>query len=193
MTIILPSRESCYILRFLPEGVYYDRNHYHDLSLCHSHDLKDCWNWSNFAGQQLAFDLDPENVNCPIHGPLSSRLHTRGLSFCEKAFEIARQNTVALFDELSSQYSDVRVVFSGRGFHIHIFDSDTIALTRTERAKIAEQYSSFGIDKWVTEGEMRLIRLPYTLNGTSSRIVTPLRKSEIASFDPASQALPPFF
>ncbi len=181
-----------YILHFLPEGVYYDRNYYHNFSLCHSHDLRDCWNWGNFAGQQLAFDLDPENVDCPIHGPLSRRLHKQGLSFCKTAFEIARQNTVSLFDELSSQYSDVRAVFSGRGFHIHVFDSDAISLTRRERAKIAEQYSHFGIDKWVTEGEMRLMRLPYTLNGISSRIVTPLKKSEIASFDPAIQALPPF-
>ena len=181
-----------YILRFLPEGVYYDRNYYRDLSLCHSHNLKDCWDWSNFAGQELAFDIDPENVNCPVHGPLSRRLHKQGLSFCERAFKIARENTAALYDELSAHYSDVRAVFSGRGFHIHVFDGDAISLSRTERATIAKQYASFGIDKWVTEGEMRLIRLPYTLNGTSSRIVTPLKKSEIPSFDPARRALPSF-
>lgn len=182
-----------WIRKFLPEGVYYDRNYYKDFSLCHSHNLTKAWGWSNFAGQELAFDLDPENVVCPIHGTLAQRMKRgMGLSFCEKEFEITRENAVHLHEELSENHSDVRAVFSGRGFHMHVFDKDTIGLTRKERKKIAQKYGAFGIDKWVTEGEMRLIRLPYTLNGTSSRVVTPLRKSEIQSFNPEKDALPKF-
>ena len=45
------------ILEFLPEAVYYDRNVY---------DAND-----HKIGQELAFDLDPENITCPIHGSLS--------------------------------------------------------------------------------------------------------------------------
>jgi DNA primase catalytic subunit len=115
-----------------------------------------------------------------------------GLSFCEKAFEITRDNTIQLYDTLSENYTDVRIVFSGRGFHLHVFDRATIPLAQEERKLIAYRYRAFGIDEWVTAGEMRLIRLPYTLNGTASRIVTPLQKQELAEFNPQTQALPPF-
>ncbi|HVP99888.1 MAG TPA: DNA primase small subunit domain-containing protein [Candidatus Thermoplasmatota archaeon] len=181
------------ILDFLPEGVYYDRNHYKDLSLCHAHDLRDSWNWENFAGQQLAFDFDPENVTCPIHGALQERLNKGlGLSFCETAFEITRNNTIDLYEKLTESYSDIRIVFSGRGFHLHIFDKDAQCLSREERERIAENYKDYGIDTWVTTGEMRLIRLPYTLNGISSRIVTPLDKARILTFNPQVDAIPSF-
>ena len=144
-------------------------------------------------GQELAFDLDPENIACPIHGTLKERLKKgRGLSFCETEFGICKENTIALHEELCENYSDVRIVFSGRGFHLHVFDKDTIGLTREERKKIAQKYKKFGIDAWVTAGEMRLIRLPYTLNGASSRIVIPLTKAGLEKFDPQRDALPKF-
>jgi DNA primase catalytic subunit len=44
--------------------------------------------------------------------------------------------------------------------------------------------NGFEIDEWVTAGEMRLIRLPYSLNGLVSRIAVPLEKNEIEKFDP---------
>jgi DNA primase catalytic subunit len=44
----------------------------------------------------------------------------------------------------------------------------------------------FGIDEWVTAGEMRLIRLPYSLHGLVSRIVLPLKKSELERLNPVS-------
>lgn len=182
-----------WILKFLPEGVYYDRNYYKDFSLCHKYNLRKAWKWYNFAGQELAFDLDPENVVCPIHGSLEERMKKGyGLSFCEKAFELVKKSTVELYDILSQNYTDVRPVFSGRGFHLHVFDKDTITLTQKEREKIAKKYAAFAIDTWVTSGEARLIRLPYSLNGISSRIVTPLKKSEIERFDPSKHALPEF-
>ena len=46
------------ILEFLPESAYYDRNVY---------DKK-----QKTVGQELAFDLDPENLACPIHGTLAN-------------------------------------------------------------------------------------------------------------------------
>jgi len=181
------------ILDFLPEGFYYDRNYYKDLSLCHTYDLRNSWGWENFAGQQLAFDLDPENVTCPIHGTLQERMSKGlGLSFCETAFEIARKNTLTLYEKLAENYSDVRIVFSGRGFHLHVFDDDARYLTRQQRRLIAETYKDYGIDTWVTAGEMRLIRLPYSLNGISLRIATPLDKAKLFTFDPRVDAIPGF-
>jgi DNA primase catalytic subunit len=180
-------------LQYLPEGVYYDRNYYHDRSKCHDHDLRNAWEWDNFSGQQLAFDIDPENVNCPIHGPLTKRMREgKGLSFCEKAFDISKENTIRLYENLKQEYDDVRIVFSGRGFHIHVFDENTLIFNKDKRKRIAYQYLQFGIDKWVTIGQMRLIRIPYSLNGISSRLVIPLKKSQIDDFNPEVDALPDF-
>jgi DNA primase catalytic subunit len=182
-----------HILIFLPEGVYYDRNHYKDITLCHSYNLRKAWDWDNFIGQELAFDIDPENVNCPIHGSLQKRMNKGwGLSFCEKAFELTKENTISLFEKLTEDYLEIKIVYSGRGFHIHIFDKETIKLTRKQRKEIANKYNNYGIDKWVTTGEMRLIRLPYTLNGISSRIVKPLSKKQVEIFNPENDALPIF-
>ncbi|MFB0515004.1 MAG: hypothetical protein ACETWG_00175, partial [Candidatus Neomarinimicrobiota bacterium] len=55
-----------------------------------------------------------------------------------------------------------------------------------KRKRFAEKLKreGFPIDEWVTSGGMRLIRLPYSLHGMVSRIVTPLDLSELGSFDP---------
>jgi DNA primase catalytic subunit len=181
------------IRAYQPEGVYYDRNYYKDFSKCHARNLRNAWNWENFAGQQLAFDLDPENVNCPIHGTLQERLEKgQGLSFCKTAFHLVKENTVTLHERLCENYSDVRIVFSGRGFHLHVFDKEARTLSRKQRRLLAQQYQMYGIDTWVTEGQMRLIRLPYSLNGVSSRIVLPLSPPHLLTFDPESEALPAF-
>src|SRR4030042_571800 len=112
-----------WILKFLPEGVYYDRNYYKNFNLCHTHDLRNAWTWDNFNGQELAFDLDPENVDCPIHGTLQERMRRgEGLSFCKTAFTLTKENTLNLYDTLTQDYQNVRIVFSGRGFHLHVFD-----------------------------------------------------------------------
>jgi DNA primase catalytic subunit len=59
-------------------------------------------------------------------------------------------------------------------------------LSHKERQELAEQVKKegFHIDEWVTAGEMRLIRLPFSLNGLVSRIVLPLTKVELQTFDP---------
>ncbi|MGB9135564.1 MAG: hypothetical protein WCC63_08315 [Candidatus Bathyarchaeia archaeon] len=48
------------ILEFLPESVYYDRNMY--------------GGERRVGGQELAFDIDPENFECPIHGGLEDKM-----------------------------------------------------------------------------------------------------------------------
>ena len=182
-----------WVLEFLPEGLYYDRNHYADRSLCHDRDLRDVWDWDNFEGQQLAFDVDPENVDCPDHGTLEERLSRgEGLSFCERAFDISREHTVELHYRMAENYSDVRTVFSGRGFHVHVMDRDARELGRRERRLLADENGDLAIDGFVTEGEMRLMRLPYSLNGSASRVVLPLDPDRVLEIDPSSEALPDF-
>jgi len=161
------------IIEFLPESAYYDRNVYDE------NDRK--------TGQELAFDLDPENITCPIHGGLADKMKRgQGLSFCKLELEMVREQALSLHEYLEKTYSQMRIVYSGRGFHIHVFDEEAFGLKEKERREIARtvKKKGFAIDEWVTVGEMRLIRLPYSLHGLVSRIVVPLEKSGLERFDP---------
>jgi DNA primase catalytic subunit len=163
------------IVEFLPEAVYYDRNIY----------LKD----DRAEGQELAFDVDPENITCPIHGTLADKMKRhQGLSFCTIELELAKQQTAGLYEYLEKQFSDLRVVYSGRGFHIHVFDQEAYKLTEEQRTALAETVKAkgFEVDAWVTAGEMRLIRLPFSLHGMVSRIALPLEKKEVEKFNPVT-------
>jgi len=161
------------ILEFRPEAVYYDRNIYNENG--------------KILGQELAFDVDPENLTCPVHGTLEDKMRRRqGLSFCEIEFRLAEDETMRLYEELVAVFKEVRIVYSGRGFHIHVFDEDAFSWPYEKRKEFAEEAKKKGflIDEWVTSGGMRLIRLPYSLHGMVSRIVIPLEYSELRGFDP---------
>ena len=160
------------IIDFLPEAVYYDRNVYDE------GDVR--------IGQELAFDLDPENITCPVHGSLADKIKRRqGLSFCELELEMVKKEALDLYEFLVARFGGVRAVYSGRGFHMHVFDKEAYQLSALQRLELSQQVKKegFHIDEWVTSGEMRLIRLPYSLNGLVSRTVLPLTKAELQSFD----------
>jgi DNA primase catalytic subunit len=101
---------------------------------------------------------------------------------------MAKTQAVSLYEFLEKDYSKMRIVYSGRGFHIHVFDEKAYGLKEKERREIAldVKKKGFAIDEWVTVGEMRLIRLPFSLHGLVSRIALPLEKSELERFDPIS-------
>ncbi|MDW8049380.1 MAG: DNA primase [Nitrososphaerota archaeon] len=163
------------IIEFRPESVYYDRNLYDEKGM--------------EAGQEVAFDIDPENITCPIHGTLKEKMEKhQGLGFCKKEFNMVKEETAALYEELEKMFTDVRIVYSGRGFHIHVLDPEAYKLTTKERKRLAEDIKGrgFHIDEWVTSGSMRLIRLPYSLHGMVSRIVIPLEYRDIERFDPVT-------
>ncbi|MFB3890357.1 MAG: DNA primase [Candidatus Bathyarchaeia archaeon] len=167
----------CQIVEFLPEAAYYDRNSYNAEG--------------KVTGQELAFDLDPENITCPIHGTLADKMKRRqGLGFCDLELDMVKGQTLCLLDFLEKQFSQLRVVYSGRGFHIHVLDAAAYALDARQRRRMAKavKVKGFGIDEWVTVGEMRLIRLPYSLNGLVSRVALPLGKTEIENFSPITDA-----
>jgi DNA primase catalytic subunit len=162
-----------HILDFQPESAYYDRILYDK----NNHKI----------GQELAFDLDPENVTCPIHGSLADKIRSgQGLSFCTIELGMVKQQALALHEYLEKEFSNLRIVYSGRGFHIHVFDETSYTLDKKKRRAIARntKEKGFAIDEWVTSGEMRLIRLPYSLHGMVSRVVLPLEKTELERFDP---------
>ncbi len=171
------------IIEFLPEAVYYDRSVY---------DEKD-----QKIGQELAFDLDPENITCPIHGTLANKMkRNQGLSFCELELEMVKNEAIGLHHFLENRFSEIRVVYSGRGFHMHVLDQQAYQMITQDRLALAQQVKRVGfhIDEWVTSGEMRLIRLPWSLNGLVSRIVLPLTIDELEHFDPVhdKRCLPEF-
>jgi DNA primase catalytic subunit len=163
------------ILEFLPEAVYYDRNVYD--ATC------------KVVGQELAFDLDPENLTCPIHGTLEDKMRRhQGLGFCEIELKMVKEESIKLYERLQQLFSEVKIVYSGRGFHIHVFDKAALSWKRRRRSEFAKKLTRQGflIDEWVTSGGMRLIRLPYSLHGMVSRIVLPIAIDELAGFNPAT-------
>ncbi len=175
-----------YLLKYLPEGVYYDRNRYTSVEAARRAgvDYGHAWRSRFFLGQELAFDLDPENVECPVHGDVEAKMRRhQGLSFCDWEFEEVRRQAAALFDELSEGWSRLAAVFSGRGFHIHVLDEDAYRMTRRDRIRLAARFARrYAIDEWVTTGEMRLIRLPYSLHGMVSRVVVPVPRRDLEDF-----------
>jgi len=189
-----------YALEYLPEGVYYDRNRYEDIRECAKcGDRKpSCRNCYNHKGQQLAFDLDPENVDCPWHGHIGTKIDRgRGLSFCMYEFKAVRKQAAALATELRSEYGSVGVVYSGRGFHVVVDDELAYALSNAERKKVARRFARrYAIDEWVTEGSSRLLRLPYSLNGLVSRKCVQIEEEErdLVEFNPriSGMAMPGF-
>jgi len=183
-----------YLLKYLPEGVYYDRNVYASLDEARALNLDYAAAWRSrlFLGQELAFDLDPENLDCPIHGDIEAKMRRRqGLSFCAWEFEEIRRQAADLYDELAKAWSDLSLVYSGRGFHIHVFDEEGFRLSRKSRRQLAQTFADrYAIDEWVTTGEMRLIRLPYSLHGMVSRIVVPVPRDKLERFsydDPSTR------
>lgn len=161
------------IIEFLPESVYYDRNVYNEKN--------------KIVGQELAFDLDPENIKCPIHGSLTDKMKKgQGLSFCELELKLVKEQALSLYEYLEKSFSIMKIVYSGRGYHIHVFDKYAYDMTRKEREQVAKSVKAngFPIDEWVTAGDMRLIRLPYSLHGLVSRIAIPLNFNELRNFDP---------
>jgi DNA primase catalytic subunit len=109
---------------------------------------------------------------------------------------MVREETIKLHEELEKQFSEMRIVYSGRGFHIHILDQESFTWKRGQRRVLAQELKKKGflIDEWVTAGSMRLIRLPYSLHGMVSRIVFPIAANELRNFDPVTdpRCLPKF-
>jgi hypothetical protein len=77
------------IIEFLPEAAYYDRNVYDENN--------------RKTGQELAFDLDPENITCSIHGTLADKMQRhQGLSFCKLELEMVKEQAASLYEYLEA-------------------------------------------------------------------------------------------
>ena len=163
------------LIKHLPEDVYYDRNIYKDPEKClGKFDFSRAFSSKNFLGQELAFDIDPENI-----------IESKSLwSFNRDLVIQASDITVKFYSELKSYFNDVRIVYSGRGFHLHVFDKKAYKLFMEERKELNRKFMKYKIDPWVSYGMIRLIRLPYSLNSLCSRICTPISLNELKNFNP---------
>lgn len=180
-------------LEKLPEDIYYDRNIYKNVSLVvKKKKYRNAIGTRNWLGQELAFDLDPENISCSC----KKRKLPEIFKFCENCLEGTKQKTLEMYEFLKSKlnFEKVEIVYSGRGYHLHVFDRPAFKLNLKERSAINNKLKKFPIDPWVSRGHIRLIRLPYTLNALVSRVVLPLTRKELEKFDPFSseKAVPRF-
>jgi DNA primase catalytic subunit len=182
------------LIGHMPEDVYYDRNVYRNPYKC----LKEFKinfrsNFSraplsnNFIGQELVFDVDPENITCPNCGK------KRFPKFCEICTRTAVKNAYEIYKKLKKQFKNVKLVFSGRGCHVHVLDKKAYKLSLKERSNLNKKFKKYAIDPWVSYGKVRLIRLPYSLNSLSSSIVTPLKIKEIKDFSLSKKKFLPKF
>jgi len=163
------------LIEHLPEDVYYDRNIYKNPENCPSNfKFSEAFHSDNFLGQELAFDIDPENI-----------IKSRSIwSFNKDLIIKASEITLEFYNELKRNFNNVRIVYSGRGFHLHVFDKGVYNLRMSERGKLNNRFLKYKIDPWVSYGKIRLMRLPYSLNSLCSRICTPLSVKELENFNP---------
>jgi len=153
------------IKKYLPEDVYYDRSQYKDykkvLKTLKFHD----WN-----SQELVFDIDSDNIECD---------HPKEQIVCNKCVKGAYYWTKKLKRELEKNFKKIKVVYSGRGFHLHVLDKKASLLNRNERSELSEKLAEkYPIDPWVSRDYIRLIRLPYSLHAVVSRKAIPINLSK---------------
>ncbi len=149
------------IKQYIPEDVYYDRNFY-DNPLSVLNGLK----FNKWEKQELAFDIDADNIKCKC---------LKGEKLCDSCVKRAFELTKKMKTRLEKRFRDIKIVYSGRGFHLHVFDKSAFLLSVKEREELNKKFSRFPIDGWVSRGYIRLIRMPYSLNGLVSRKVIPIR------------------
>jgi hypothetical protein len=147
---------------------------------------------ANYAvpiGGGYLFDVDSNNVWVPHN-------HNKWKPVCIECLYISKRLTLHICDAIEENYRDIQLVFSGRrGFHIHVLDFNFRDWTRynpknpiksheVARFKYTQSLSSYcyGFNRShfiVATDPMRIVTLPYSLNGESGLICLPLgnRKS----------------
>jgi len=177
---LTPEQIKTKLLNNLPESAYYDRNIYEDVEgFYKKRNFSKFWEEKNFKGQELCFDVDAENI---------SKTHSSNTEEYTKVLKEAAQKSLDLANTLRQQHGFTRIsfVYSGRGFHVKVHDKDTETFSFKERTAINDTVNEFPIDRWVSGGYSKLMRLPFSLHGVVSRITTILRESELDTFDPST-------
>ena len=169
------------LIQLAPEDVYYDRNKYIDIRKpIKLMDFSNEIGTKNCLGQELVFDIDPENISCPFH---KKDFH----KFCPICIKKSLDFGLAMKKTLSKNFKRIKLVYSGRGCHVHVKDKKAFGMSIKQRSLLNKKLKEFPIDPWVSKGHIRLIRLPYSLNSLVSRIALPLNDKEIKNFDAVNE------
>ena len=167
------------LIYYTPEDVYYDRNIYPKPEENYKkNNFKDFINTKEFQ-QELAFDIDPENISCECN-----KNQDPYFNFCPVCLEKAKQKTLELYSLLNQEFNQIKIVYSGRGYHLHIFDKKAYSLTLQQRNLLNKKFKNFPIDPKVSNGKARLIRLPYSLNPLVNKQCLPLTIKQVKTFKP---------
>ncbi len=158
------------IKKYVPEDIYYDRNFYKKPALRFKNlGHQDFLNEKNVEGQELVFDIDADNIPC---------FHPKNQLVCNLCLQKVWQKTKVISDELKNLgFKKIKIVYSGKGFHLHIQDETAYKLTKPERANLIKKLSHYPIDSWVSAGNIELVRLPFSLNAQVSRIAIPIKNN----------------
>lgn len=149
------------IKKYLPEDIYYDRNKYENPKKTLSKLSLNKW-----ETQEFVFDLDADNIKCKCK-------NNRGV--CNNCLNKLYKSSLKLKKKLKNNgFKNVLIVYSGRGFHIHVIDKKAFSFNIKDRENFNKKFSNFPIDPWVSRGYIRLIRMPYTLHGLISRKCIPI-------------------
>lgn len=132
--------------------------------------------------QELVFDLDPERTDCKQCERRRTYLDDKEAKyrFCMNCFATVAKETRQLYSFLENHFDSMQLVYSGRGFHIHVMDDTAFKMDREDRRELASKVASqFPVDAKVTAGEVDMVRLPGSLHGLVSRKVIPVSLSDL--------------
>src|SRR3989344_4201577 len=156
------------IKQYIPEDVYYDRNIYKDYKK-----ILKTLKFNNYFSQELAFDVDADNIICD---------HPKNKSVCKKCLNKIYKAALKMKGEINDLgFKKIEIVYSGRGFHVHVMDKKASLLSVKERSSLNKKFKKFPIDPWVSRGYIRLIRMPYSLNSLVSRKTMPIKTKKFSS------------
>ncbi len=175
------------LIHYLPESVYYDRNAYTNVKDFFARKIfKEFWKDKNYETQMLGFDIDAGNIRKVHHGNKDDYT---------ALIKEAAQETIKVAKILREKhgFNDLTFVYSGRGFHLRVHDKGSEKLKFSERNAINDTLKGLPIDRWVSGGFSKLMRLPFSLHGVVSRVCTPIKEDELHSIDTENRKFLPTF
>ena len=157
------------IKKYYPEDLYYVRNQYKNPK-----EVLKTMKVNSFVSQELIFDVDADNIRCD---------HPKHQDACQKCLNKGFGEALKIKKDLKKiGFNKIRLVYSGRGFHVHVLDKKAFLLTKKQRRDLTKKFLKYPIDPWVSEGYIDLIRMPYSLNSLVSRKAIPINnKKELYS------------
>ena len=109
--------------KYAPEDVYYDRNVYDDPKR-----VLRTLRFGAWREQELVFDIDADNIPCT---------HPKTQDACPRCIAKALSSAKRIKVTLGKEYRDVRIVYSGRGFHVHVLDDEAWRLSVAQREPLS--------------------------------------------------------